>query len=110
MEKLYKPLLTDSIKAPINIDKHRFIGFDGNYCTEGAKALGVSEVEIEAGQFAPVILNGIVLVRTAGTIIKGSKVASNPDGFAVTFTTGESNGYSLDDAETDEIIRLVRGI
>ena len=110
MEKLYKPLLTDSIKVPINIDKHRFIGFDGNYCTEGAKALGVSEVEIEAGQFAPVILNGIVLVRTAGTIIKGSKVASNLNGYAVAFTTGESNGYSLDDAEAGEIIRLVRGI
>ncbi|MEI7475358.1 MAG: capsid cement protein [bacterium] len=110
MEKLYKPLLTDSIKAPANIDKHRFIGFDGNYCIEGAKALGVSEVEIEAGQFAPVILNGIVLVRTAGTIIQGAKVASDLNGYAIAFTTGEANGYSLDNAEAGEIIRLVRGI
>ena len=111
VEKLYKPLLTESIKVTVNVEKQRFIGFDGNYCSANAKALGVSDVEIEAGQFAPVALNGILLVKTAGAITKGSKVASDASGFAVAFTTGESNGYSIDDAAgAGEIIRIARGI
>ena len=110
-EKLYKPLLMDSIKSAVNIDKQRFIGFDGNYCAANAKALGVSDVEIEAGQFAPVAINGILLVKTAGAISNGAKVASNENGFAVAFTTGELNGYSLDEsAGAGEIIRIARGI
>ena len=39
--KLYKPLLIDSIKAAENIVQQRFIGFDGKYCKSGAKAFGV---------------------------------------------------------------------
>lgn len=111
MEKLYKPLLMDSIKAAVDIDKQRFIGFDGNYCGESVKALGVSDVEVSAGQFAPVAVNGILLIKTAGAITKGSKVASDANGFAIAFTAGESNGYSLDDAAgAGEIIRIARGL
>lgn len=111
MEKLYKPQLTDSIKAAVNIEKQRFIGFDGNYCANNAKALGVSDVETEAGQFTPVALTGILLVKTAGAITKGSKVASNVNGFAVVHITGEINGYALDDATAaGDIIRIARGI
>ena len=44
--KVYKPLLIDSVKAAVDIEQHRFIGFDGNYCPQGAKALGVSDVAI----------------------------------------------------------------
>lgn len=111
VEKLYKPLLIDSIKVTVEVEKQRFIGFDGNYCTEGAKALGVSDVETKAKQFAPVAVTGILLVQTAGAVTKGSKIASDANGFAVAFTTGESNGYSLDDAvASGETIRLVRGI
>ncbi|MDD3012611.1 MAG: DUF2190 family protein [Candidatus Gastranaerophilales bacterium] len=110
VEKLYKPLLMDSIKAAANIEKQRFIGFDGDYCAENAKALGISDVEIEQGQFAPVAVNGILLVKTAGAITAGSKIASDASGFAVAYTTGEANGYSLDDSESGEIIRIARGI
>ena len=42
--KLYQPLLIESVKATADIEQHRFIGFDGAYCTAGAKALGVSDV------------------------------------------------------------------
>lgn len=34
----YKPLLIESIKASSDIEQHRFIGFDGDYCTAGAKS------------------------------------------------------------------------
>lgn len=111
VEKLYKPLLTETIQATVNLDKQRFVGFDGDYCAEGAKAFGVSDVEIDAGQFAPVVTLGILLVKTGGVITTGSKVASNENGYAVAFTTGESNGYALDAATgSGEIIRIVRGI
>lgn len=110
-ERLYKPLLMDSIKAAVNIDKQRFIGFDGNYCSENQKALGVSDVEMEQGQFAPVAINGILLIKTAGAITAGSKVASDANGYAVSYTVGEVNGYAMDDAAgADEVIRIARGI
>ena len=110
-ERLYKPLLIDTLKAAVNIEKQRFIGFDGNYCGANAKAYGVSDVEIEAGQYAPVALFGILLVQTAGAITAGTRVASDASGCAVAYTTGESNGYTLDTAAgSGEIIRIIRGI
>lgn len=111
MERTYKPLLMDSIKAAVDIEKQRFIGFDGDYCAANAKALGVSDVEIEANQYSPVALFGILLVQTAGAITAGDKVASDADGKAVAYSTGESNGYALDtSAGAGEIIRIARGI
>ncbi|HSA05728.1 MAG TPA: DUF2190 family protein [Candidatus Gastranaerophilales bacterium] len=110
-EKTYKPLLMETVQAAVNLEKQRFIGFDGNYCTANAKALGVCDVEIESGQYAPVALFGILLMQTAGAITAGSKVASDANGYAVAYTTGESNGYALDAAAgAGEIIRIARGI
>nr|BDD46510.1 hypothetical protein 14 [bacterium] len=111
-EKTYKPLLMDSMQVQTDIEKQRFIGFDGNYCANNAKALGVSDVEMEAGQYAPVAINGILLIKTAGAIAIGEKVASNADGYAVTLSGGaELNGYALDAAvSAGEVIRIARGI
>lgn len=110
-ERLYKPLLIDTVKAAVNIDKQRFIGFDGNYCGANVKAYGVSDVEIEAGQYAPVALFGILLVKTGGAITAGTRVASDASGCVIAYTTGEANGYALDSAiGAGEIIRIVRGI
>ena len=111
MERLYKPLLMETVKAATDLDKQRFIGFSGNYCTLNEKALGVCDVEIEAGQYAPVALFGILLVQTAGAITAGSKIASDANGYAVAYTTGEFNGYALDaSAGAGEVIRIARGI
>jgi len=111
MERTYKPLLLETIKTSVDLDKQRFVGFDGNYCTANAKALGVCDVEIEAGQYAPVALFGILLVKTAGAITAGDKIASDANGCAVVFSTGESNGYSIDTAVgAGEVIRIARGI
>ena len=46
-EKTYKPVLISSITAKTDIKKCRFIGFDGNYCTAGVKAYGISDVETD---------------------------------------------------------------
>lgn len=97
---------------PLNIEKQRFIGFDGNYCANNAKAYGVSDVDIDAGQYAPVSLTGLLLIKTGGAVAVGTKVTSNASGYAITATgTAEVNGYSLDAASgANEVIRIVRGI
>lgn len=112
MPKLYKPLLIDSIKAQTDLPKQRFINFDGNICSAGAKAYGICDVETDAGQFAPAAIFGILLVEAGGAIPAQSKITSDANGRAIPITsTEEVNGYSLDSATAEgDIIRIVRGI
>lgn len=111
-EKLYKPLLIDSIKATANLPKQKFIGFDGGVCTAGGKAYGVCDVEIDSGQLAPVGVLGVLLVEAGGAIAQGASVTSDATGKAVTITSTEKvNGTALDAATAaGEVIRIVRGI
>ncbi len=109
-ERTYKPGITESVKAQADLLKQRFVGFDGNYCGAGAKALGICDVEITQGQFAPVVLNGILLVETGGAVTSGAKVASDADGKAVAVTASEEiNGFAIDSA-AGAVIRIARGI
>lgn len=48
--KTYTPILIDSVLAAADLQQKRFVGFDGNCCTAGAKALGVVDVTTEKGQ------------------------------------------------------------
>lgn len=52
--KTYTPILIDSVLAAADLQQKRFVGFDGNCCTAGAKALGVVDVTTEKGQYVPV--------------------------------------------------------
>lgn len=109
--KLYKPLLIDSIKAGENVVQQRFIGFDGKYCKQNTKALGISDVDIEKDQYIPVAISGILLIESGGTITASSPVTSDDSGKAIA-AEGSAiiNGYALDDAIEGQIIRIVRGI
>lgn len=109
--KLYKPLLIDSIKAVVDLPKQRFIDFSGNICTKGVKALGVSDVEIEANQYAPIGVLGIFLVEAGNSVTVGVEVTSDDNGKAVVANAEDKiNGYALDSANAGEVIRIVRGI
>ncbi len=109
--KLYKPILIDSIKAAVDLEKHRFVGFDGNYCEEGEKAFGVIDVETAANQYAPAAVTGILLIECAETIAVGDEIASDSEGKAVLWTSRAlSNGFALDAGEEGDVIRIVRGI
>ena len=111
MQLTHKPVLTESIIAPISINELMFIGFDGNYCGANAKALGISAVTMDQGQMTPIHISGVLLVTASAAITSGTKVASDANGFAVPYTTGEGNGYALDNATNPgDIIRIVRGI
>ena len=109
-EKLYKPLLIDSLTAKDDLPKQVFVDFEGNICTAGKKAFGVCDVETDANQLAPIAVLGILLVVSGGTITKGSNVTSDSTGRAVVATSSDAiNGYALDDASEGEVIRIARG-
>ncbi len=109
--KTYQPLLIHSVKAGSDVEEHRFIGFDGNYCSEGSKALGVCDVSTEKDQFVPVTVFGFLLVTAGGTIEAGSAVTSDANGKAVTASEdNEINGYALDSAVAGQEVRILRGI
>jgi len=111
-QKLYKPLLIDSIKASTNLPKQRFVGFDGGICVAGAKALGICDVETDADQQAPIGVIGILLVEAGGTITQGTAITSDASGRAIVALEAQKiNGYAQDAASAEgEIIRIVRGI
>ena len=108
--KTYKPLLIDSVLAAVDVEQHRFSGFDGNYGAAGAKALGSSDVSTAKGEYAPVAVLGILLVEAAGTIAVGDAVASDADGKAVKVADSAiTNGYALDAGTTGQEIRILKG-
>lgn len=108
--KHYKPLLIESVKTASDLVEHRFVGFNGNHCEAGAKALGVVDVSTEKDQFAPIALFGILLVESGGTIAVGDGIASDANGKAVKATsTALINGYALDAGTTGQKIRILKG-
>lgn len=109
--KLYKPLLIESIKVLADIEQNRFVGFDGNYCANGAKAVGVCDVSTEKEQFAPVAIIGSLLVEAGGTINAGDAVTSDNEGKAIVATDSAAiNGYAQDSVTIGQKVRILRGI
>ena len=109
--KLYKPLLIDSVLAAEHLPKQRFVSFDGKVSKAGEKSYGVCDVETDAEQYAPVATIGTLLIEAGGTITLGSTVSSDATGRAV--VTGENqavNGYALDAGAEGDVIRIIRGI
>ncbi len=90
-----QPILITSIKAPADITKNLFVGFDGNLCSANAKALGVSNADTDADEQLPVASVGIALVYSGNAVSQGDKVASDANGKAVTYSTGEFNGMGF---------------
>lgn len=108
--KTYKPLLIESVKTVADLNQHRFAGFDGGYCTAGAKALGVVDVSTSKGEYAPISVFGILLVEAGGTIAVGDAVASDGEGKAVKVADSAiTNGYALDAGTAGQEIRILKG-
>lgn len=107
--KSYNPLLIDSVKTSADLLEHRFVGFDGNYCTEGGKALGVVDVSTAKEQYAPVAIFGILLVESGETVTKGDAITSDAEGKAIKAASSAIvNGYALDDGVTGQEIRILK--
>ena len=45
-EKLYKPLLIDSLTAKVDLPKQVFVDFEGNICTAGKKVKYIRGTDI----------------------------------------------------------------
>lgn len=109
--KTQQVLLTTSVVALSDLTKRRFVGFDGNVCAAGAKALGVVEVDTEAGNLAPANAIGVILVEAGAPIAAGADVQSDANGKAITKAAGVANGIAWDAATAaGDVIRIIRGI
>ena len=103
-----QPILITSIQAAANLAKNLFIGFDGDICSAGIKAFGVSNAETDSGEQMPVCVKGIALITTGGALSVGDKIESDGDGKAIEATAGEVNGFALDASSgADELIRVL---
>lgn len=113
MKQTYQPILTTTITAAADLEhEKRFIGFDGNYCGDGAKALGVLSTTFAKGEFASVDAIGIVLVEAGDAIAVGQEVTPDAQARAVPIQPGKwPGGWALDAASgAGQIIRIARGI
>ena len=105
--KTEQPILITSITAAADLSKNLFIGFDGAVCGNGKKALGVCNAETDSGEQAPLMSIGIALLLSGAAVSIEDKIQSDANGKAITFSSGEANGYALDAATgADELIRI----
>jgi len=106
--KTTAPGNTISVLTAAAVVKNRFIGFDGNYPSADAKALGVVNDDTDSGYQAPVVIDGIVLVEASAAISVGAKVTTTNVGKAKAVSASEAvNGYALDAAAADtDLIRV----
>ena len=107
--KTEQPILITSIKAAADFSnsKNIFIGFDGNVCGNGKKALGVLDANTALGEQAPLTSVGIKLVLSGAAVSIEDKLQSDANDKAMTFSSSEVNGYAIDAATgADELIRV----
>ena len=105
--KTEQPILITSVTAVANTAKNLFINFTGAICAANIKALGVSADDTLLGEQLPVTAKGIAIVKAGDNIAQGAKISSDASGQAVTYTTGDYNGYALDPAEAGELVRVL---
>ncbi|ANJ66055.1 DUF2190 domain-containing protein [Halothiobacillus diazotrophicus] len=109
--KTYQPILTTSITAAADLTINRFIGFDGNPCAAGAKAIGVAELDAAAGEQATANSLGVILVEAGAAITVGDPVEADANACAIPLSAGANNGHALDAAAAaGDVIRILRGI
>lgn len=109
--KSQQVILTTSVVAAVKLTRRHFVGFDGNVCADGAKALGVVEADTAAGNVAPSNVLGVILVEAGAAIAAGAEVQSDASGKAITKAAGVGNGIAWDVATAaGDVIRIVRGI
>ena len=109
--KTQQVLLITSVLAAVALTERRFVGFDGNVCAAGAKALGVVDADTDADNMAPANVLGVILVEAGAAITAGAEVQSDASGKAIPKAAGVANGIAWDTATAPgELIRIVRGI
>lgn len=107
--KTEQPILITTITAGAALGKNLFVSFAGVLPSADVKALGVVNADTDSGEQAPVVVSGIVLVKSSAAVTQGVAVTTDAAGKAKAVATTEViNGYALDPASgADELIRIL---
>lgn len=108
--KTEQPVLITSLtaQADLSSSKNLLISFDAQVCTSGQLALGVINANTNINEQVPVVVSGIALVKCGAAVSNGDALQSDANGKAITKSTGELIGYSLDDSTgADVLIRVL---
>lgn len=107
MEKTWSIVRQDTMTPAADVTKSRFIGGDGDHCTAGGRAIGVSYVSADAGHEYACLTHGTAVVEYGGPINVGDEVESGTDGVALTLAAGKSNGIALDSGSLGDFGRVL---
>jgi hypothetical protein len=106
--KTYAPVLSITVRASQNLPAFRFAGFNGGLCSQGEKALGVTDAYCPSDENATVTVIGVVLVEAGGNISVGDDVTSGANGKALAGSSNDFiNGDALDDGASGDLIRVL---
>ncbi|RKY70048.1 MAG: DUF2190 domain-containing protein [Candidatus Latescibacterota bacterium] len=100
---------TISVEATAALIRQRFVGFTGAIAAPAAPAIGISELDMDTGEMAPINTHGALMVKAGAAIAVGAEVEVGADGKAITLASGVAQGRALDAATADgDIIRILR--
>ncbi len=106
--KTYQPVQYLTVKSAEALPACRFVAFDGTVAGDAEKALGVTEIEWLADEYASVVSIGTAVVETDGTISTGDDITSDADGKARAAVAGEAvNGRALEDAASAGYVKIM---
>lgn len=109
MSNTYQPNGRLNFTAAAALTKQVFVGvISGDVCGNGAKPLGVLELDVASGAQGTVINKGTALVKAGAAVSAGAKLQSDAAGKAITFSSGVEVGYALNAASAaDDVIRVL---
>jgi hypothetical protein len=106
-EKTYQPVQQLTIKAVEDLPAFRFVSHLGSLCDDGARALGVTEVDWLNGEYASVVSLGTIAIESTTTIPAGVDVTAATDGKARTAEVSDAvNGRSLESVGGSGFLRI----
>ena len=106
-EKTYQPVQQLTIQAVEDLPAFRFVSHLGSLCDDGARALGVTEVDWVNGEYASVVSLGTIAIESTTTIPAGVDVTAAAEGKARTASgSDEVNGRSLESVTGSGFLRI----
>ncbi|MCP4055620.1 MAG: hypothetical protein GY739_21785 [Mesoflavibacter sp.] len=79
-----------AVLSQIDLDKNRFIGYDGNYATDGARAKGILKFNQAAGKMCTLVRTGTALLELAEAVtVVGAELKTDSDGKGALAVAGD---------------------
>lgn len=85
----YNPTNTAAVEFTENVERFKFVGFDGKKCGAGELALGITEHEYNSGDKGSVVLAQSALLKIKQQLEAGTLLASDGEGDGVEATSGD---------------------